>query len=206
MSCKEGRIITSGSKTPKVMEFKFCQESCLLFGRSWTEPDKRTFLICSICLLSVNTHHAAKKVFGIQTVSVANTFYSKQHPVELVWVAAPLSMSSRDKRARASLCARQCESVRVLFVCKTFHRVRKVQRIEYDVPHSTNIKTVSRRRVWTGTGVSQRRHQQAGAKQQRRLTAEFILSGFWVKKKSLAVILPRMQQDNNKVCFNWVLF
>lgn len=42
--------------------------------------------------------HVAKKVFRIQIVSFPNAFYSKQDPVELVWVAFSLNMSSGDKR------------------------------------------------------------------------------------------------------------
>lgn len=39
----------------------------------------------------------------MHTVSAITAFYSKQDPMELVWVAASLNMSERDKRVCASV-------------------------------------------------------------------------------------------------------
>lgn len=69
--------------------------------------------IDSVCFSSPPTHAVAPtvwKVFWIQTVLAINAFYSKQDPMELVWVAAFLKMSSEDKR----VC--QCAFVR-LYLC-----------------------------------------------------------------------------------------
>lgn len=50
-------------------------------------------------------------------------FYSKQDPMELVWVVASLNMSERDKRASVHLCVPVCADVLFVYKPVTLHQI-----------------------------------------------------------------------------------
>ncbi len=147
--------------------------------------------IDSICVSSLNTHHGSccqGGVFWIQTALAITTFYSKQDSMELVWVAASLNMSYRDKRVCqcefVHLCVYMCVCARACIVC-----------IQYN-NSSPNMKGAAHW-IWRPT-LQQHQHsvtkeetgrprppnKQAGAEQLRLLTAKMIQSEFWVKRKT----------------------
>lgn len=128
-----------------LLRIKFGQESSQSF---WIQKNKETHgkLWHSFYSRAVNTDCRSCSQEGILNANPASKTisYSKQNPLELLWVSTSLNTSCGDKR----VC--HCQFVHLCLVTKqpptpALYQIGKVQHIEYDVPRTTNTNTVSQR-------------------------------------------------------------
>lgn len=164
----------------KIPRVKFVQESSQSF---WIQKNKGTHgkFWQSFHFQAVNTDHRSCSQEGILNANTASktVSYSKQNPLESLWMSTSLNMSCGDKR----MC--HCQFVRLCLETKQPQLFTKYERYSTlnMMSHSPQTQTPCHREQ---TGRPQPPNKQAGAQQRPLLTVKLIQSEFRGQEGSLS--------------------